>query len=181
MTSCGDFLCGVPPAQACFVNQPGCDCGRDANFAAGQGCIPDARCQLLANCSTHSLWTLGNQASPVMTPGRECVACHVATSGEPTLIYTVAGTVMGALHDPDDCNGIGSVEVNLAGNGGNLTLITNAAGNFFTRTAITPPYVPTLNLAGRRTTGGMHNDTGNCGTCHTVDGTQGAVGRLVAP
>lgn len=37
-----DYLCGLPPA--CTAVIPGCDCGSDANFVPGAGCVEDPGC-----------------------------------------------------------------------------------------------------------------------------------------
>ncbi|MEL6177823.1 MAG: hypothetical protein AAFS10_02670 [Myxococcota bacterium] len=43
--SCGDYFCGTFPV--CLAIDPGCDCGPDANFVEGQGCVRDERCDSL--------------------------------------------------------------------------------------------------------------------------------------
>lgn len=40
--ACGDYVCGIP--NACEAIIPGCDCGQDANFVEGEGCVPDDAC-----------------------------------------------------------------------------------------------------------------------------------------
>lgn len=40
--SCGHYLCGDAPDCRAIV--PGCDCGPDASFVSGEGCVPDASC-----------------------------------------------------------------------------------------------------------------------------------------
>jgi len=41
-TSCGDYVCGMPPL--CDAIIPGCDCGAGETFVDGTGCAPDASC-----------------------------------------------------------------------------------------------------------------------------------------
>ena len=40
--SCGDYWCSVPPD--CTAVTPGCDCGSNANFVPGFGCLEDLGC-----------------------------------------------------------------------------------------------------------------------------------------
>lgn len=40
--SCGDYQCGQPPICAAVI--PGCDCGPDANFIRGDGCVENPIC-----------------------------------------------------------------------------------------------------------------------------------------
>lgn len=40
--ACGDYVCGIP--NDCDAIVPGCDCGQDANFVEGEGCVLDDTC-----------------------------------------------------------------------------------------------------------------------------------------
>lgn len=40
--SCGHYVCGVMPS--CRAQIPGCDCGPDSVYVAGEGCIVDPEC-----------------------------------------------------------------------------------------------------------------------------------------
>jgi hypothetical protein len=40
--ACGHYQCGNP--NLCKALIPGCDCGPEANFVEGEGCVPDRRC-----------------------------------------------------------------------------------------------------------------------------------------
>lgn len=40
--SCGHYVCGERPTCRALI--PGCDCGTDANFEGGVGCVTDAAC-----------------------------------------------------------------------------------------------------------------------------------------
>lgn len=130
-------------------------------------------------CSTGSEWTRGNEGSTKMKPGQACMACHDRGEG-PT--FKVAGTVMGAIHDPDDCNGVQDVIVRITDADGVVTeLTTNSAGNFYTNDHIALPYTAQLEYNGniREMLGAQ--DEGDCGTCHTDAGASGAPGRVVVP
>jgi len=41
--ACGDYFCGQP--NLCLAIIPGCNCGEEANFVAGAGCVPDSQCK----------------------------------------------------------------------------------------------------------------------------------------
>lgn len=55
--SCGNYFCGAPPICAAVI--PGCDCGPDANFVNGIGCVDDPVCVVgdQAQCEvTGGIW-----------------------------------------------------------------------------------------------------------------------------
>ena len=132
------------------------------------------------SCSTGSEWTDGNQGSSRMHPGRDCIDCHSGGEGPR---FALAGTVQGAIHDPDDCNGIKDVIVHVTDGNGDVTdLTTNSAGNFFIEGGrLATPYTIAIEYGGQtRVMEGAQTD-GACASCHTVDGTDGAPGRIVVP
>jgi hypothetical protein len=64
-----------------------------------------------------------------MHPGTDCIGCHGAEDEGPQ--FSVAGTVMGDLADPDDCHGIEGVVVQVTDAEGLVhEMVTNAPGNF---------------------------------------------------
>lgn len=131
------------------------------------------------SCSTGSEWTDGNEGSARMHPGRDCIECHSRGEGPR---FDLAGTVQGAIHDPDDCNGIDNVIVHVTDANGTVTdLTTNSAGNFYIRSGLVTPYTIAIEYNGHtRTMEGAQTD-GACASCHTEDGTEGAPGRVVVP
>lgn len=143
-----------------------------------------------ASCSSGQLWTGGSEGGEVdlakeedgsatMNPGEACIACH-ATGEGPT--FTVAGTVMGALGDIDDCVGVEGVTVTLTDANGDVTTLTsNGTGNFFTSDPIVMPYTVTLSADGRTTAMSAAQSDGDCASCHTEAGENAAPGRVVAP
>ncbi len=132
-----------------------------------------------AACSTGHTWTGGNDESPLMNPGEDCVACHASGEGPH---FTLAGTVMGDMGDPDDCNGVDGVIVRVTDADGNLTeLTTNSAGNFYTNDPITLPYTIELDRDGVTSSMSAEQEDGACAACHTAEGRNGAPGRVVAP
>lgn len=138
-------------------------------------------------CTSGTYWTLGNAGSPLMHPGMACNACHQQAGG-PNL--RIAGTVFPTLRDPDDCNGKGpppqlTVIVTDRDNR-NFNLQVNAAGNFVYENRLfqRPPRPP---LRARVTDGTNTRQmmgtvtSGDCNSCHTAQGRNGAPGRILAP
>jgi hypothetical protein len=133
-----------------------------------------------AVCSTNSDWTQGNQESPLMHPGQACIECHSAGEGPR---FTLAGTVMAASHDDTDCNGVQGATVEITGADGSVTkLTTNAAGNFyFEHGTLSTPYTAKI-ISGSKTRAMSASQTvGDCNTCHTAAGDNGAPGRILMP
>ncbi|MEW5854520.1 MAG: YceI family protein [Myxococcota bacterium] len=131
-------------------------------------------------CTSGTWWDDGDHGSSRMHPGGNCMNCHSREDG-PT--YKAAGTVMGALHDETDCNGVPNVTVRITdANGAVIELLTNTAGNFKTSTSIAKPYtaevVDALGNVRRMFT---PQTDGNCMNCHTMEGANGAPGRIIPP
>lgn len=150
-----------------------------------------------ASCSSGSMYTGGGgeegdddavdtaaatdeeEGGATMSPGRDCISCHASGEGPD---YTIAGTVMGAYDDIDDCNGVTDVTVTLTDADGVVTtLTTNAAGNFFSTAELVMPYTVELSAGGQTRAMSTAQSDGNCATCHTADGANDAPGRILAP
>lgn len=133
-------------------------------------------------CTSGTTWAQGNTGSPLMRPGEACSACHQVMGG-PNL--RIAGTVYPTLHEPNLCNGDGpppQLTVVITENNGRVTrLPVNAAGNFSTRARITAPYKAAV-TDGTKTRAMVGSVTsGDCNSCHTVAGANGAPGRVMSP
>ncbi|MBM4367300.1 MAG: hypothetical protein FJ102_13900 [Deltaproteobacteria bacterium] len=132
-----------------------------------------------STCTSGHYWEGGNEESPVMNPGQDCVACHRSGEGPD---YTLAGTVMGDYDDEDDCNGVEGVVVSiLDADGKRMSLTTNAAGNFYTNDDFALPYTVSIEKDGATREMASEQDDGACNRCHTAAGEEGAPGRIVAP
>jgi hypothetical protein len=123
--------------------------------------------------------------SQLMYPGRACISCHASSYG-PSM--TIAGTVYPTAHESDSCVGsnvAGASIVITDANGKTVTVTPNSAGNFYSRSStITPPYTVKLTYQGReRDMTGLTTapTNGDCNSCHTVDGANGAPGRIMLP
>lgn len=131
-------------------------------------------------CSSGSYYIGG--FGEFMHPGDNCMGCHAGTEAPQ---FVTAATVMGALHDVNDCNGVPGVTIEIRDATTAVTqLVSNTWGNFYLDSlvgALTPPYTVRLILGGRqRTMVNSRNDL-NCVHCHTAAGLSGAPGRILAP
>jgi hypothetical protein len=118
-----------------------------------------------------------------MNPGRACIDCHSMGGDGPA--YSVAGTVYPSAHEPDLCNGAdgaGVVVVTIVGADGLTQMLTpNAAGNFGSRAAVAFPYRAKISYMGRERAMAAMQTTGDCNSCHTQNGANGAPGRILLP
>jgi hypothetical protein len=161
-----------PPDVDGSVTPPPLDAGADGEAGAV--------------CTSGTRWTMGNTPSPGMHPGMACNACHQQLGG-PNL--RLAGTVYATLHDPDDCEGKGpppNLDVIVVdSNQRTYTMRVNGAGNFFdVPGGGAPPKAPfrarVTNGAQTRVMNGTVT-SGDCNSCHTAQGRNGAPGRILAP
>jgi hypothetical protein len=132
-------------------------------------------------CTSMTTWNGGNNGSSRMRPGGACITCHTMRGGP---AYSVAGTVYPTAHEPNDCNGVnaGGVTVVVTDANGVVTnLPVNSVGNFYTRNKIAAPFhVKVTNGAKQRVMAGALT-AGDCNSCHTLAGVNGAPGRIMAP
>ncbi len=127
-----------------------------------------------------------NIGSQFMYPGEACVSCH-ASNGGPKL--ALGGTVYPTAHEPDNCKGanVGGAFVQVTDSTNRIFKVAvNTAGNFYAAAPpnLTPPYTVKLTYQGRERdmTGLVTAPTdGDCNSCHTETGTNGAPGRILLP
>jgi mono/diheme cytochrome c family protein len=139
-------------------------------------------------CTSGTRWDRGDDGSQLMHPGRACITCHTNSRDNDAPQLTIGGTVFPTGHEPNDCNGASTatgttgavVEVTDAG-GGVITLPVNSAGNFLTTMAITFPIHVAVVANGKRRSMGASPPRGDCNSCHTQDGANGAPGRIAVP
>jgi mono/diheme cytochrome c family protein len=115
-----------------------------------------------------------------MDPGQACITCHTIKKGP---AFKIAGTIYPTAHEPDDCYGIGGpLNVIVTDANGTVTTIkVGASGNFSSRAAIVPPFhVKVTDGVKERAMAGALT-AGDCNSCHTEQGLNGAPGRIVAP
>lgn len=148
-------------------------------------------------CTSARTWPARGDEGPEMHPGRACISCHTAERDGPSL--WLGGTVYPTAHEPDDCFGTagatGAVVEITDASGRVFRLVPNATGNFllenasernddyeapYTR-AFEYPYRARVLFEGRERVMGTPQMTGDCNSCHTVSGANGAPGRILLP
>lgn len=175
------------------------DTGSSADTGSGSvdtggnsgGGTPDATNDPIAwtpTCTSGTYWRSGDRGSSNMYPGRDCITCHnegglFGGGRGPGL--TTAGTVYPTLHEVDDCNGVGGAVVIITSQGGqSYQFTTSGAGNFYRRSRdgnIPVPYTAAVEYQGRRVAMATEQTDLNCATCHTLEGTNDALGRIAIP
>ena len=131
-------------------------------------------------CSTNQVWDGGDEESPLMHPGGDCIGCHDDQGEGPG--YGVAGTVMGAYDEPTDCYGIEDVTVRLTDDLGEVhEAVTNAAGNFYFHEDVPGPFTAEIERDGVVRAMLTPQTDGNCANCHTEVGENAAPGRILVP
>jgi hypothetical protein len=135
-------------------------------------------------CTSGTYWTRGNSESPEMHPGLACIACHSRGEGPD---FAIAGTAYPTGHEYDDCYGSaaqGAVVQITDRNGVTRSFTANRAGNFSGRASGGWPVFPIraqITLGGEtRVMSGAVN-SGDCNSCHTLQGASGAPGRVALP
>jgi hypothetical protein len=185
------FFSGCVALAACFgssegamqtgTDTPGDDAGEPACDDAA-GCDPATNpYDTPLTCTSNTHWTRGDRGSASMHPGGTCISCHKTTGPEaPT--FSIGGTVFPSAHEPNDCNGKSGVSVVITdANGKTRTLTTNAVGNFNDTAALAVPYHAKVVANGKERAMSAAQTTGDCNSCHTVTGANGAPGRIMAP
>lgn len=129
------------------------------------------------NCSTKQV--ASSHEGSMMRPGDDCIGCHSQGEGPR---FGIAGTVMGASNDDINCDGVAGVVVEITGSDGQtVSMTTNAAGNFSSRSAVQTPFSAKLTYRGKtRVMQSMQTDL-SCNSCHTAQGANGAPGRVLVP
>ncbi len=134
-------------------------------------------------CTSNSFWTEGNRESPAMHPGDACITCHSLLDGP---AFTVAGTVFASGHEPVDCNGGsaggGPVTIEIKGADERVLVLTaNSVGNFYSAQAVSFPITATIKYQDRERSMTLAQAEGDCNSCHTQTGSNGAPGRIALP
>lgn len=118
-----------------------------------------------------------------MHPGGACNGCHAQQGADQPPIFSIAGTVFPTAHEYNDCVGVSGVQVVIMDDKGNtqLTLTTNSSGNFTSEAAIKMPYRAKVISNGKTREMSASQTSGDCNSCHTESGTNGAPGRIMQP
>jgi hypothetical protein len=132
-----------------------------------------------ALCVSGRRYTSGD--GPLAHPGADCIGCHTSSDEDPPR-FTIAGTTYAAPRQADDCWGMSGPTVEVTDATGKIiTLTTNEAGTFFSEEPIAPPIRARVITNGKVRAMKDPVPSGNCASCHTRDGVNGAPGRLLVP
>jgi hypothetical protein len=134
----------------------------------------------------------GTATGPDMRPGEACNACH--SKRAPSKVMAFAGTVYPTGHEPDQCLGVGGtaagIEVVITDSANKeLRLPVRASGDFeiYARdpkaTALKAPFHVRVEQDGKTREMGrvLAAGEGDCNSCHTAIGSNGAPGRITVP
>ncbi len=137
-------------------------------------------------CHSEEIWTYQDKDSPLMNPGRSCVECHATTTeAVHAPHFKIAGTVMHDLREADDCRGAASQTLVLIdAQGVEHEIPTNSAGNFWLLPEVDftmPLLAKIVDRDGNERVKKVPVESGDCASCHTKDGKNGAPGRLTPP
>jgi hypothetical protein len=169
MGACGDADAGAP--DPIFSAPPGCD--------------------------SNKTWTPppGLDGSSSMYPGYACIDCHKNpippyTDNGPNLL--IGGTVFVSGHTTDACLPTPQQSTDLTqakvvivdAASVSHTLSVNSNGNFYRKTSSGTwpfPYTAKVTFQGLERVMTHSQTSGDCNTCHTTAGTNGAPGRIALP
>lgn len=136
-----------------------------------------------STCASGKQWQGGNEESPLMHPGRDCIGCHASSREAPA--FLLAGTVFPDTSSADDCGGVQGVDVQVTGADGTVHhFTTNEAGNFYMTSrdgTLTKPYTVVLSKDGRTRAMGDAQSNGSCNTCHGAAQGSSGITRIQAP
>lgn len=124
-----------------------------------------------------------------MMPGHACIQCHRqenAAAGEARApLFAIAGTVFPTGHEPDDCiatSAEGAQVIITGADGATFSANANTSGNFYVLTdELELPFRAKVLFDGKERSMGTAQSTGDCNSCHTATGANGAPGRIVLP
>ncbi len=128
-----------------------------------------------------------DDGSSGMNPGVSCARCHSVNGGGEARGFEVAGTVYPSAHEPDLCAGaagVGATVVITGADGQVFTLQVGYSGNFnlsSRRATVARPYKAEVHYQGRVRAMATPQTNGDCNSCHTVTGANGAPGRVMLP
>lgn len=149
-------------------------------------------------CTSGQTWTGGTNESEVMNPGFACRSCHLGNNfqnqnpggvAEKGKAYFFMGTAYGSVKQADLCAAAdvpsgAVVEILDMNDAVQATLTINAAGNFYSKSTsagFTLPYKARVKANGKTNAMGSAQMDGDCNTCHTATGLNGAPGRVFFP
>jgi len=180
-------LARLTALSAVFVLASGCGPASATCISSGTPAAPPADpLGPTMQCTSGKTWGCLNTGANFMNPGQACVACHVTRPGAPR--WTIGGTIYPSAHEPDNCLGgpaTGSDPVTITLTDSMMrehTATMIPGGNFFVPTDARPPFTNIkVKYQGRERQMFSGATTGDCNSCHTQAGMNGAPGRIVLP
>jgi hypothetical protein len=153
-----------------------------ANAGTGGAIVAIATGGSASVCTSNSFWRSGENQS--MRPGEACINCHSYSSEAPA--FVVAGTVYPTVREPADCNGSNSsgnaTVIITDANGTAHSVAVNSVGNFMLQGAGIPlPYHAKVQVGTATRSMIAAQTSGDCNSCHTEQGANGAPGRIMLP
>jgi hypothetical protein len=126
-------------------------------------------------CLVAVVFGCASEHSPVMKPGENCMACH---DGNQAPAWTAAGTIFPDINAPT-YRGLQGITIKVTdAEGRTVTMVSNAAGNFYTAEPLTPPLGATVESNGVVLTEQNPLSRGACNSCHTIPPLEETKGRL---
>src|SRR6478609_6486750 len=188
-----DSLSPMPPAPATRATpaeiatlQAWLTAGSPPGTCDDEPSSTDNRFDAQPTCSSSSYWTAYESGSPWMNPGLPCIKCHRQYPNFAPR-FTVAGTVFPTAHEPDKCFGVpastGAAVIITDANGQELPPIqVVSGGNFGAILAdLAVPYRAKVVVGDSERVMVTPQTNGDCNTCHTQTGAEGAPGRVIVP
>jgi hypothetical protein len=158
------------------AGMPTGSCATDAGFPdAG----PPDPLNAAPTCTSGQSYTSGQ--SSTMEPGVACISCHQSSGGPH---FTVAGTVFPTGHEPDKCDApasSGAVVTVTDSAGVTASFTANSVGNFSGNASLTFPITAVVSFNGKTRAMTTAVPSGDCNSCHTQTGANGAPGRVTLP
>ncbi len=165
--------------------------------APGAGGATSSTAKQPVVCTSDSFWPASGDGDhdgldaegPWMSPGRACISCHLETEDKGPIVQ-IGGTVYPSLHEQDLCYGIDGPA------SAARVIITDAVANTFElpvgrtgnfalelkdQSRVVFPIRAKVVAAGRERAMSVAQHTGDCNSCHTEQGRNGAPGRILLP
>ena len=161
----------------------------------------DAPAEITSVCTSDTTWnpkggnvTLQDEDDdddrfgPRMNPGKACIDCHSNKTKDKEPILQIGGTVYPTVREPDLCYGAGNAGAKVVvidANGTEWPMDVTDTGNFSWGTdqdEIPFPITAKVVLEdGSERVMDTPQDSGDCNSCHTETGDNGAPGRIFLP
>lgn len=136
-----------------------------------------------APCSVSNAFALapGDETGAHMRPGNNCLRCHSPTGEASTRPFSFGGTVFPKA-DAEACDGVEGVTIRVRDSAGKqVSVVSNAVGNFWSAEPLTPPFTMEAEYGGRVAKMPGDSPSGGCALCHSWPDPVSAIGRIRAP